>query len=118
MVIDIVAAGYGKEDITVATALKDGGKHFLLTVKGKYTRPTGATGKAVPRFGYDKVIDEKFKVVQELPLENDYNLDAIKWGVRNGVIRISIPKTPAAVGKAVAAFDGNVNAVENEADDE
>lgn len=111
LVIDVVAAGYAKDDIKVSKAIINGGKRFVLTVKGKYVRPTGATGKLVPRLAYDKVIDEKFKETFELPLEDDFDLDKIAWDVRNGVIRISIPKTALATGKDVAASTENVNAL-------
>lgn len=117
LVIDIVAAGYAKEDIKVTSAIINGGKNFVLTVRGKYVRPTGATGKAVPRLGYDKVIDERFKETFELPLENDYNLDKILWDVRNGVIRISVPKTELAAGKEIVPTTANVNIVENDDED-
>jgi HSP20 family molecular chaperone IbpA len=118
LIIDVVAPGYAKEDIKVSKAVINGGKKFVLTVKGKYVRPTGATGKAVPRLAYDKVIDEKFKETFELPLEDDYDLDGIAWDVRNGVIRISVPKTTLATGKEVAATSGNVNALSGAADEE
>jgi len=112
LVIDIPAAGYGKDDIAVSTALRDQGETFILTVKGKYKRPTGATGKLVPRLAYDKVIDEKFKVTETFDTACDYNLEALKWSVKNGVIRISIPKNEEAIGKKVAPAgdDENINA--------
>jgi HSP20 family molecular chaperone IbpA len=111
LVIDVVAPGYAKEDIKVSKAVTNGGRKFVLTVKGKYNRPTGATGKLVPRLAFDKVIDEKFKETFELPLEDDYDLDGIAWDVRNGIIRVSVPKTALATGKDVAATEGNVNAL-------
>jgi len=112
MVIDVVAAGYAQDDITVATALRDQGETFVLTVKGKYQRPTGATGKLVPRLAYDKIIDEKFKIVEEFDTACDYNLDELKWAVSKGVIRISIPKSAEAIGKKVdpIAAGNNINA--------
>jgi HSP20 family molecular chaperone IbpA len=118
-IIDLVVPGYAKDDITVSSAIRNGGKQFVLTVKGKYVRPTGATGKAVPRFGFDKVVGDSFKWTQELPLENDYDLEKIVWDSKNGVVRISVPKTKAAIGSKVAAAGAgvNINAVGSDEED-
>ena len=104
MVVDIVAPGYGPEDITVKAAKTSDGngkKVFSLKVEGKYVRPTGAHDKLVPRFAND----------------GDYDTANIKYAVKNGVIRISIPKTADAIGTKLTATTDNINAVATSDDD-
>jgi HSP20 family molecular chaperone IbpA len=116
MIIDLVVPGYAKENITVQAATKHGGKNFVLTVKGDYVRPTGATGKVVPKFAFDKCVGDSFKWSDELPLDDDYRLDGIQWDCTNGVFRISVPKTAEAIGKKITAAEGNINAVGGDED--
>lgn len=108
MVADIVAPGYGADDITVKTAKVsdgNGGKKVLIKVEGKYSRPTGKTGKLVPRFAFDKVVGDGFKEVidDDRLTDGDFDTDGIKYSVKNGVVRISIPKTAEATGKVLTA---------------
>ncbi len=118
LVIDIVAAGFDPANVKVAKRVTSGGKKTALVVSGKYVRPTGATGKLVPRFGYDKVVDKSFS--QEIEVAGDYDIDKVAYTMKNGVIRITVPKTAAAIGTVVAplAADGNINVVEVAAADD
>ena len=75
----------------------------MVRVSGKYSRPTGETGKLVPRFAYEKEVDDKFKVV--FPVEYKYDISRLKWAIKNGVIRVRIGLTDAALGQAVEAVD-------------
>jgi HSP20 family molecular chaperone IbpA len=122
MVIDVVAPGYGPEDITVKAAKTSDGngkKVFSLKVEGKYVRPTGAHDKLVPRFAYDKVVGDGFKevITDDRFNDGDYDTANIKYAVKNGVIRISIPKTADAIGTKLTATTDNINAVATSDDD-
>lgn len=121
LVVDVVVPGYGSDMVTVRKRTVNDGKTVQVVVAGKYARPHGETDKLVPRFGYDKVIDNKFEHV--ITVDTDYDVDGLKWQLNNGVIRVTLPKTAAAIGAAVApiAADDNVNVVtgpEDAADDD
>ena len=127
VVVDVVMPGYSKDMVTVKTAKVsdgNGGKKFVLKVEGTYVRPTGKTGKAVPRFAYDKVIDDCFKInpLDEagVELNDDYDVTKVKYTVKNGVMRISIPKTVDAIGNKLAAIadTDNVDIVDTAASDD
>ena len=112
LIIDIAAPGYGAEDVKVNKKLVNDGKDAILVVKGAYVRPVGRTGKVVPRFAFDKVVTPEFKL--EFPFDKaEYNYDAVAFAVKNGVVRISVPKTAAARGEKITAVaaDANINAV-------
>jgi HSP20 family molecular chaperone IbpA len=122
-IIDLAIPGFAKEDVKVSTAVQNGGEDFVIKVKGTYSRPLGATGKKVPLFAFDKVVDQNFswKVTYDTGL--DYDFYNLTWDLKNGVLRISVPKTPEAIGNEVlpVAEGQNVNIVaspENEDDDE
>ena len=117
LVIDVIAPGFKPENITLSKKTINDGKNVILVVKGKYVRPRGATDKAVPRFAYDKVVPASFK--EEFPIAGDFNVDAVMYKVADGVIRITVPKTAAAIGATIAplAADANVNIVGVDADD-
>lgn len=117
-VIDILMPGYNEDMVTVTSAIK-GEEDFVITVKGKYQRPRGKTDKLVKRFGYDKVLhnsgEDTFKNVFDFPCEkSDYDVDSLVWTVKDGVMRISIPKTAKAIGKEVKPLDKdkNINAAD------
>lgn len=119
-IVDVAAPGYAPTDITVAKKLVNDGKDAIISVKGRYTRPRGRTDKLVPRFAFDKVVTESFKL--EFPFDKaEYNYDAVAYDMKNGVLRISVPKTEAARGEKIEAIapDANINAVglDDEADD-
>jgi HSP20 family molecular chaperone IbpA len=120
-VIDLDVAGYGNDDVSVSTAVIDGGKTFVLTAKGTYTRRTGSTGKLAKRLGHEKVVADTFKWTQTFPSEGtDYDLNSVAYKVRNGILRISINKIEAARGKKVAALadDVNIDAVKTNLDED
>lgn len=112
-VCDVIAPGFGKDDITVKSAKVDGGQKIKITVAGKYARNKNKAGTPVPRFGFEKVVDD-FSVniagadgnfdFDKLNVE-DYDLDKLTWSVKNGVVRISVPKTTLAKGTPVTAAD-------------
>src|SRR5574344_368004 len=122
MVADVVAPGYGADDITVKTAKVsdgNGGKKVLIKVEGQYNRPTAKTGKLVPRFPFDKVVGDGFQeVIDDARLtDGDFDTDGIKYSVKNGGVRISIPKTAEATGNVLtASADANGAAYTSEAE--
>lgn len=122
LIIDVVAPGFGADDIKVSKRVTDGGLTTTIAVSGKYVRPTGATDKVVPKFGYDKQIDKTFSL--SVPIEGeDYVIEDVKYAVKNGIVRISVPKTAAAIGTVIAPLsDGDnvnvVDSVDSEDDDE
>ena len=103
LIVDVVVPGYATEDFKVVSYVDGTGDCAvnMIRVSGKYTRPHGETGKLVPRFAFEKVVSEKIKL--ELPIEDTYDMAKLKWAVKNGVLRIRIGKTEAAIGKTVAA---------------
>lgn len=117
LVIDYLAPGFDKDAITVKTAKVNGGSTFKVTIEGKYIGRKNKAGTPIPRLAYEKYVED-FKVVlsddtdfgEELFRSHtfnseDYDLDKLVWDVKAGVIRVSIPKTDLAKGKAVAAVD-------------
>lgn len=112
LIMQANVAGFNADMIKVEKAVKDGGNIFELVVKGKYQRPHGETGKLVPRFALDKARyqdgDEKFKITRTLPIAKDFDLDAIEWGVADGVLTIIVPKTALAIGTKIEATAGNI----------
>ena len=48
-----------------------------------------------------------------LEYKAEYNYDEVAYAVKNGVLRISVPKTAAARGEKITAVaaDANINAV-------
>lgn len=111
-IVDVAAPGYGADDITVAKKLVNDGRDAILVVKGSYVRPRGRTDKVVPRLAFDKNVDDSFKL--EFGFDKaEYNYDEVAYAVKNGVLRISVPKTAAARGEKITAVaaDANINAV-------
>lgn len=125
LVIDIVAPGFNKDMVTVKTALLNNGEIFKVVVEGIYKPHTNKDGKEVPALGFEKFVED-FKYafvdadadaydIEKLGDDRlfkshtffsaDYELDKLKWSVTDGVIRVSIPKTAKAIGKAVDAVD-------------
>ena len=115
LVIDILAAGYSKDAITVKTAKVNGGENFKVVVEGKYVARKNKDGAAIPKLGYEKYVQD-FKYVfsddsdfgDELFRSRtfntlDYDLGKLAWDAKDGVIRISIPKTKDAKGEVVKA---------------
>ena len=117
LIIDIKAAGYGKDAITVKTAKVNGGEAFKVIVEGKYKGRKNADGNPIPRVAFEKYVEDfKYTFSDDTNFgddlfhsktftSKDYNLDKMVWDVTNGVIRISIPKTELAKGTAVKASD-------------
>ena len=118
LIIDIEAAGYGKDAITVKAAKVNGGDAFKITVEGKYKGRKNADGNPIPRVAFEKYVEDfKYTFSDDTTFaedalfksstftSKDYNLDKMVWDVTNGVIRISIPKTELARGASVAASD-------------
>ena len=118
LIIDVVAAGFDQSMVVVKTARVNGGDVFKVVVEGKYKGRTNKDGVPVPRVGFEKTVsDFKYTFSDDTDFgdealfksatfnSKDYDLDKLVWDVRNGVIRISIPKTQLARGTAVAAVD-------------
>ena len=117
LIIDIKAAGYGKDAITVKTAKVNGGEAFKVIVEGKYKGRKNADGNPIPRVAFEKYVEDfKYTFSDDTNFgddlfrsktftSKDYNLDKMVWDVTNGVIRISIPKTDLAKGTAVKVSD-------------
>lgn len=104
-IIDVVIPGFGKDDVKVTKFVDFMGEDAIdvVRVSGKYKRPTGETGKLVPRFAYDKIVDEKFKM--EFPIEEKYDIEKLRWGIKNGVLRIRIGLQDWAVGEEIESVD-------------
>jgi len=114
LIIDVVVPGFGSDMITVKTARVNGGDTFKVIVEGKYKGRTNANGKPVPRVAFEKLVEDfKYTFSDDSDFGDkmissntfnvlDYDLDGLVWDVRNGVIRISIPKTTIARGKVVS----------------
>lgn len=117
-IVDVVAPGYGKEDVAVLT-YREGGEGpdgiDMIRVKGEYVRPTGETGKLVPRFAWDKCVPEKIKLDVAVP--EKFNVNGLKWSMKNGVLRIRVPLHAWAVGKKVEPVE-NVEGAPGDADAE
>ena len=112
LIIDVAAPGYAADDVKVSKKLVNDGKDAILVVKGSYTRPRGRTDKVVPRFALDKTIADSFKL--EFPFDKaEYDYAAVAFEMKNGRLRISVPKTAAARGEVIApiAANANINAV-------
>ena len=117
LIIDIKAAGYGKDAITVKTAKVNGGETFKVIVEGKYKGRKNADGNPIPRVAFEKYVEDfKYTFSDDTNFgddlfrsktftSKDYELDKMVWDVTNGVIRISIPKTDLAKGTAVEVSD-------------
>ena len=111
LVIDVVVPGYGKDDVKVQTFVEKcgdcNGAVDYIRVVGKYARNTGDKGLNVPRFGFEKVVTEKFKEVFEL--DQKYDKAKLVWGWKNGVVRIRVGLQDWAIGTDVTAV-ANVEA--------
>jgi HSP20 family molecular chaperone IbpA len=105
LIIDVVIPGFGKDDVKVTKFVDFIGEDAvdILRVSGKYTRPTGETGKLVPRFAFDKVVDEKFKM--EFPVDDKYDVEKLRWGIKNGVLRIRVGLQDWAIGEEIESVD-------------
>lgn len=114
LVIDITAVGFNRDTVTVKSARVNGGKAFRIVVEGKYKGRTNANGVPVPKLAFEKEVND-FKITlsddtnfgdclfrSRTFTSEDYDLDSMIYDVRDGVIRISIPKTAAARGTVVA----------------
>lgn len=118
LVIDVLAPGFGKEAVNVKTARVNGGEAFKVIVEGHYISHKNKAGEKIPKLGFEKHVSD-FKYVfsddadfgDEVLFQSrtftskDYNLDKLTWSVADGVVRISIPKTDLARGKAIKAVD-------------
>ncbi len=58
LIIDIKAAGYGKDAITVKAAKVNGGDAFKITVEGKYKGRKNADGNPIPRVAFEKYVED------------------------------------------------------------
>lgn len=125
LVIDVLVPGFNKDMITVKTALLNGGEIFKVVVKGVHEARKNKDGAEVPELASDKYIsnfeyafvdaDDCEYDISRLGDEKlfrsstffsvDYDLDKLAWSVKDGILRISIPKNAKAVGKAVEAVD-------------
>lgn len=116
LLIDVVVPGFNKDSVTVKTAKVNGGEAFKVTVEGHYKGRTNKAGDPVPRLAFEKYVSD-FKYVfsddtnfgdealfrSHTFTSKDYSLDKLVWDVKDGVVRISIPKTDLARGKPVEA---------------
>lgn len=115
LILDVVMPGFNKDTVTVKTARVNGGEAFKVTVEGKYAGRTNKSGDAIPRVAFEKYVqDAKFVFSDDTDFGDelfrshtfnsaDYDLDKLVWDAKDGVIRISIPKTALAAGKTVKA---------------
>jgi HSP20 family molecular chaperone IbpA len=117
LIIDVVAPGFSKDAITVKTAKVNGGEAFKITVEGHYIGRKNKDGEPIPRMAFEKYVED-FKYVfsddnnfgdelfrSKTFVSKDYDLDKLSFDVKDGVIRISIPKTALAKGAVVTAVD-------------
>ena len=115
LILDVVAPGYNADSVVVKTARVNGGEAFKVTVEGHYVGRTNKAGDAIPRVAFEKYVED-FKYTFSDDTEfgdelfrshtftsKDYDLDKLTWDVKDGVIRISIPKTALARGTEVKA---------------
>jgi len=115
LILDVVAPGFGADSIVVKTARVNGGEAFKVTVEGHYVGRANKAGDPVPRVAFEKYVED-FKYVfsddtdfgdelfrSHTFTSKDYDLDKLVWDVKDGVIRISIPKTAIARGAEVKA---------------
>ena len=114
LVIDITAVGFNRDTVTVKACRVNGGKAFKLVIEGKYKGRTNINGVPVPKLAFEKEVKD-FKITlsddtnfgdclfcSKTFTSEDYDLDAMVYDVRDGVIRLSIPKTTLARGKVVS----------------
>ena len=117
LILDVVAAGFNKDSVVVKTARVNGGEAFKIVVEGKYQGRFNKAGDPVPRVAFEKYVED-FKYVFSDDIDfgdelfrshtftsKDYDLDNLVWDIKDGVIRISIPKTKLARGTAVEASE-------------
>lgn len=118
LVIDVLVPGFGKDAVNVKTAQVNGGEAFKVVVEGHYIAHKNKAGEKIPKLGFEKYVSD-FKYVFSDDVDfgdevlfrsrtftsKDYNLDKLTWSVADGVVRISIPKTDLARGKAIKAVD-------------
>ena len=115
LIIDIVAPGFNENSVLIKSARVNGGEAFKIIVEGKYKGRTNKAGAAIPRVAFEKYVED-FKYIfsddtdfgEELFRSStftskDYDLDKLVWDVKDGIIRISIPKTALARGTEVKA---------------
>ena len=117
LIVDFVVPGFGKDAITVKTARVNGGEAFKITVEGKYKGHVNKDGAPIPRVAFEKYVedfnytlsdddnygDELFR--SRTFNTKDYDLDKLVWSVKDGVVRVSVPKTALACGKTIEAVD-------------
>lgn len=118
LILDVIAPGFGKDAITVKTARVNGGEAFKITVEGKYVGRKNKDGSAIPRVASEKYVEDFKKTFSDDTTfadnelfrsktftSKDYDLDKLVWDVKDGIVRISIPKTDLARGTEVKAVD-------------
>ena len=103
LVIDVVVPGFGKDDVKVQTYVEKCGETDVdvIRVIGKYARHTGDSGKLIPKFAFEKFVDDKFK--EEFALDQNYDKAKLKWAWLNGVVRIRVGLRDWAISTDVAA---------------
>lgn len=115
LILDVVVPGFNEDSVVVKTARVNGGEAFKVIVEGKYKGRVNKSGDPIPRVAFEKNVQD-FKYVfsdddsfgdtlfrSSTFTSKDYDLDKLAWDVKDGVARISIPKTTIARGTAVKA---------------
>ena len=115
LILDVVAPGFNEDSVSVKTARVNGGEAFKVVVEGKYKGRVNKAGEPIPRVAFEKyVTDLKYIFSDDVAFgdelfrshtftSKDYDLDKLVWDAKDGVIRISIPKTAIARGSEVKA---------------
>ena len=115
LILDFVVPGYNADSITVKTARVNGGEAFKVIVEGKYKGRTNKDGNPIPRVAFEKYVEDvKFVLSDNTDFgeelfrsstftSKDYDLDKLVWDAKDGVVRVSIPKTTIARGTEVKA---------------
>lgn len=113
LVVDILVPGFDSDDITVRSAVVNGGETFVIKVAGKYARRTNGNGEVIAKLGFEKrVSDFKFEIsaddgsfAGDKLSTGDYDLSTLAYSVDKGVLRITVNKTAAAMGEIVKPSD-------------
>ena len=113
--IDVIAPGFNEDSVIVKTARVNGGEAFKITVEGKYKGRTNKAGDTIPRVASEKYVSDFKKIFSDDTdfgdelfrsstfTSKDYDLDKLVWDAKDGIVRISIPKTAVARGSEVKA---------------
>ena len=101
MVVDIPLPGFLPANVSVAKvnapSLKNVGR--FLKVRATYEFDLGDDGEKKAKVGYDQVVDTSVK--EDIDVREDFDITRATASLKNGLLRIEVPKVAEAMGSAV-----------------